>query len=95
MRIDEAQIRHLAALAKLEVRDEEVAGLQRDLGAILEHFASLAAVDTEGVPTTSHVIELPTPMRADEGERVLPVSEVVRGAPQSAGGALVVPRVVE
>jgi aspartyl-tRNA(Asn)/glutamyl-tRNA(Gln) amidotransferase subunit C len=95
VRIEEAQIRHLAALAKLEVRDEELPGLQRDLGAILGYFASLQKVDTSDVPPTSHVSELPTPLRSDDAERVLPVAEAVRNAPRSAGGALVVPRVVE
>jgi aspartyl-tRNA(Asn)/glutamyl-tRNA(Gln) amidotransferase subunit C len=95
MRIGEAEVLHLAALAQLEITADELPGLLRDLEMILGHFAALASVDTRGVPPTSHVSELATPLRKDEIGPVLSVADVVRAAPRSAGGAVVVPRVVE
>jgi aspartyl-tRNA(Asn)/glutamyl-tRNA(Gln) amidotransferase subunit C len=94
MRIDEAQIRHLASLAQIEIDPAELPGLQRDLDAILTYVEALTRVDTTGVPPSAQDAR-PTPLRPDEPGAVLSVEEVVRVAPRSDGGALVVPRVVE
>jgi len=95
MRVGETEVRKLAALAKLEFAAEQLPALQRDLEAILDYVEALQAVDTEGVPPTAHVAEFATPLRPDDSPRALPVDEVVRSAPRSADGALVVPRIVE
>ena len=41
---------HVARLARLELEDEEVSRMQRDLAAILGHVEQLSALSTEGVP---------------------------------------------
>jgi len=86
---------YIAKLAKLRLADAEVERMQRDLSAILGHVASLAAVDTEGVAPTTHVLEIATPLRRDEISGVLPVTEVVRNAPDHTENAMVVPKVLE
>ena len=52
MALSEAEVRHLARLARVSVSDEEVARLQAQLSTILEHFELLNAIDTDGVPPT-------------------------------------------
>ena len=47
------------------------------------------------MPPTTHVLEIPTPLRADEIAGVLPVAEVVRNAPEHTDDAMVVPKVLE
>ena len=42
-------VRHVAALANLELTREEEPRMQRDLNAILEHIADLNTLDTTGV----------------------------------------------
>lgn len=86
---------YIARLARLRLADAEVERMQRDLSAILGHVESLQAVDTEGIAPTTHVLEIATPLREDEIAGVLPVSEVVRNAPDHTDDAMVVPKVLE
>lgn len=86
---------YIARLARLRLTDEEVPRMQRDLDAILGYVATLRELDTKGVPPTTHVLEIATPLRSDEVRGVLPVEEVVRNAPQHDDSAMIVPKVLE
>ena len=89
------EVERVIALARLALSEEEVAGMARDLGAILRHAESLAALDTEGVPPTAHVIPLAPPRREDSAVSPLDPEIAVANAPRAAGTAFVVPRVIE
>jgi len=93
--IADDEVQRVVALARLELSEEEVAGMARDLGAILRHAESLATLDTEGVPPTAHVIPLRTPLREDAPKPPLDPEVAVANAPLAAGSAFVVPRVIE
>jgi aspartyl-tRNA(Asn)/glutamyl-tRNA(Gln) amidotransferase subunit C len=95
MRITADTVLYIAKLARLRLSADEVPKMQRDLDAILGYVDSLAKVDTTGVPPTTHVLEIPTPLRPDEIAGVLPVAEVVRNAPEHTDDAMVVPKVLE
>lgn len=95
MRITDDDIRSIAELARLGLGEDEVARLRSDLEAILGYVDLLDAVDTAGVEPTAHVLDIPTPMRADEVRDVLPVSEVVRNAPEHDEQSMLVPKVLE
>ena len=95
MRITSDTVLYIAKLARLRLEESEVPKMQRDLDAILGYVDSLAQVDTSGVPPTTHVLEIPTPLRADVVAGVLPVAEVVRNAPEHTDDAMVVPKVLE
>ena len=95
MRITGDTVLYIAKLARLRLAESEVPKMQRDLDAILGYVDSLAKLDTTGVPPTTHVLEIPTPLRPDEVAGVLPVAEVVRNAPEHTDDAMVVPKVLE
>ena len=95
MRITDDDIRSIAELARLGLAEDEVARLRADLEAILGYVDLLEAVDTTGVEPTAHVLDIPTPMRVDEVRDVLPVSEVVRNAPEHDESSMLVPKVLE
>ena len=95
MRITSDTVLFIAKLARLRLADGEVPKMQRDLDAILGYVDSLAKLDTTGVPPSTHVLDLPTPLRPDEVAGVLPVAEVVRNAPEHTDDAMVVPKVLE
>lgn len=95
MRITSDTVLYIAKLARLRLEESEVPKMQRDLDAILGYVDSLAQVDTSGVPPTTHVLEIPTPLRSDVVAGVLPVAEVVRNAPEHTDDAMVVPKVLE
>jgi aspartyl-tRNA(Asn)/glutamyl-tRNA(Gln) amidotransferase subunit C len=95
MHITRDTVLYIAKLARLELAESEVPRMQRDLDAVLGYVASLQALDTTGVPPTTHVLDIATPLRHDQIARVLPVSEVVRNAPEHTESAMVVPKVLE
>jgi len=88
-------VRGLAALAQLELDDEEIERMRRDLAAMLDYVEELSGLDVEGVPPTAHVLDVMTPFRRDDEVRRLPVSEVVRNAPEHDENSYVVPKVLE
>jgi aspartyl-tRNA(Asn)/glutamyl-tRNA(Gln) amidotransferase subunit C len=88
------EVEEIALLARLHLEPDEVEGLQQELGAILEHFAVIAATDTTDVPPMTHAVPMDMPLRADEVEPSLPVEEALRGAPKKDGGLIVVPAII-
>ncbi len=95
MKITAESVQELCDLASLRLDPEEAERMRDDLERILDYVGILSELDTEGVPPTSHVIEIATPLREDEVRGVLPVEDVVSNAPRERGGSFVVPKVIE
>ena len=94
-RISRAEVERIAHLARLRLTEAEAADAARRLDAILDYVAQLEAVDTSGVPATSFVIPLATPMREDVPGALLPPEVAVANAPTPRGSAFTVPRVLD
>lgn len=88
-------IESVASLSRLELSDEEKDKLTGHINRLLDNFAELQKVDTEGVEPTSHTIPVFNVFRKDEVRPSLPVDEVISNGPQVADNCFVVPRVVE
>jgi len=88
-------IENVAYLSRLELSEEEKDRLVGHINRLLENFAELAKLDTEGVEPTSHTIPVFNVFRKDEVRPSLPVEDVVSNGPQVAESCFVVPRVVE
>jgi len=89
-----ADVEHVAKLARLALSEEEVDQLTAQLGAILEHAADVAALDTSGVPPTSHPIALSNVLRPDEVRPSLERDAVLAMAPAEEDGRFRVPRIL-
>ena len=89
-----ADVTHVARLARLALSEEEVEQFTIQLGAVLEHFASVAALDTSGVPPTSHPIPLTNVLRPDERRPSLERDVVLAMAPAEEDGRFRVPRIL-
>jgi aspartyl-tRNA(Asn)/glutamyl-tRNA(Gln) amidotransferase subunit C len=85
------EVEEIALLARLALAPEELERMQHELGAILEHFGALAAVDTKGVPAMTHAVPMDLRMRIDAPEPSLPVEAALAGAPRRDGDLIVVP----
>lgn len=90
-----ADVERIAALAHLELTDEETHLFARQLADILGYAEQLQAIDTTGVPATSHV-NAHRAEREDEPRPSLPTGEAVANAPDAAidAGMFRVPRVM-
>lgn len=93
--IQEEEVRHIAKLARLQLADEEVVTYTGQLDRILGFFDELTAIDTTGVPVTSHPVALGDAFREDVVRPSLPVEQVLANAPQPEGDYFRVPRILE
>lgn len=94
-RISLKEVEHVAELSRLELSEEEKRLFTEQLSSILEHFAKLQELDTEGVEPTSHVVPVSNVFREDEPGESMPREEALMNAPEAARGCFKVPRVVE
>jgi aspartyl-tRNA(Asn)/glutamyl-tRNA(Gln) amidotransferase subunit C len=85
------EVEEIALLARLHLEPDELGRMQDELGAILDHFAALAAVDTAGVPALTHAVPMDLRLRPDVVEPSLPSEVALAGAPRRAGELIVVP----
>ncbi|MEO7443379.1 MAG: Asp-tRNA(Asn)/Glu-tRNA(Gln) amidotransferase subunit GatC [Acidimicrobiales bacterium] len=93
-RITAADVAYVARLARLKLTDEELSGFAEQLGAVLEHAAGVAALDTAGIPPTAHPLELSNVLRADEPTPSLDRDEVLAMAPEAESGRFRVPPIL-
>ena len=89
--IDREQVLHVARLARLELSDEELERMARELSNILEHVERVGELDLDGVEPTSHVVALENVLRPDEPRPSWPRERMLEGAPDPADGAFRVP----
>lgn len=89
------RVRATADLARLDLRDEEVAPLAAQLQKILQHIAALDALDTSQVEPTRHVTAMACALRADVPVPGVDREEALAQAPRAELGAFVVPQFVE
>ena len=95
MTIDRDQVDHVAALARLNLSDDERDTLRVELGQIVKAFESLADVDTDDILPTAQVIPLVNVERDDVAINSLPRDEVLRNAPRVEDGQIYVPPVLD
>ncbi len=89
--IDREQVLHVARLARLELSVDEVERMTAELSHVLEHVDRIAELDLEGVPPTSHVVEVTGALRADEPRPSLPREVALAQAPAVQDGGFLVP----
>jgi aspartyl-tRNA(Asn)/glutamyl-tRNA(Gln) amidotransferase subunit C len=95
MKISAEEVRETALLARLELSDEELGRLTRELDAILGYMEQLAGLDVSGVEPTTHAVPLDCPLRADELGPQLDVEQALGDAPRRDGSFFEVPKIIE
>ena len=97
MAISESDVRHVAALARLEIAEERVDGLVRELNGILVHMDVLQRIELSA-PGSAEVeqsvsgVPEPTPLREDEPGSVALAAPREAFAPAVRDGFFLVPR---
>jgi aspartyl-tRNA(Asn)/glutamyl-tRNA(Gln) amidotransferase subunit C len=80
--LDRDQVLHVARLARLELDDADVERMASELSKVLDHIEKVRELDLDGVPPTSHVIDVVNALRPDEPIPSLPVDVVLAQAPE-------------
>jgi aspartyl-tRNA(Asn)/glutamyl-tRNA(Gln) amidotransferase subunit C len=89
------QVRWVAHLARLELADDEINALTRDLTAIVDYMNQLQSVNTDGVEPLAHAVALTNVFREDAPAPSLSVDQALSNAPQRKDEYYAVPAVLE
>jgi aspartyl-tRNA(Asn)/glutamyl-tRNA(Gln) amidotransferase subunit C len=95
MTITQAEVAHVARLARLGLSDEEMDRLASELDHILDAMQALRQLDTSAIPPTARVIPLRNVMREDVSRPSWPVEEILKNAPAVRDGQFLVPPVLD
>ena len=95
MALDKAAVAHVAALARIRLREEELEPLAAELSHILTWVEQLAEVDTTDVAPMTSVAAITLPMRDDKVTDGDCREAILGNAPTPARGFFAVPKVIE
>ena len=93
--IDHELIHHVARLARMELRPEEVDKFTHQLGEILDYVEKLAKVDTEGVEPATSAVDIQDVYRADESRDSFSIDKVMRNNPTGDPAVFRVPKILD
>jgi aspartyl-tRNA(Asn)/glutamyl-tRNA(Gln) amidotransferase subunit C len=92
-KISKDDVRYVARLAELEFSDKEIGKFTSQLARILKHIANISSVDTEGVPPTSHVLDVKNVFREDEARESVSQESALENAPDRESNGFKVPKI--
>lgn len=98
MALSEKDVLHVAALAHLELTNDEMTKFGPQLDAVLDYVQKLNELDTTGVEPMAQVTYPAAENPALRDDRVQPCftqEEALQNAPEAAGGCFKVPQVIE
>jgi aspartyl-tRNA(Asn)/glutamyl-tRNA(Gln) amidotransferase subunit C len=91
MAITRDDVLHVAKLARLELREDEVPRFQEQLSAILEAVSKVSELDLADVPPMSHPLDVVNVLADDEPRPSLPLEDALANAPERDGPFFAVP----
>ena len=94
MKITKEEVAHVGKLARLHLREDQIALYTKQLGDILGYMETLNQLDTEGVSSTSHAISVTNAFRDDEVGVSIPTDKALANAPEREDGSFVVPKII-
>lgn len=89
------QVKKVAALARLELPDADLAKMADQLNAILGYVDQLAGVNTDGVEPMAHPLPVQNVFREDVPVPSLPVDAALQNAPTRLADFFGVPAVFD
>ncbi|MFC8600554.1 MULTISPECIES: Asp-tRNA(Asn)/Glu-tRNA(Gln) amidotransferase subunit GatC [unclassified Isoptericola] len=92
--ISRDEVARVAALARIDLRDDEVDRLAGELDVIVDSIARVREVATPDVPATSHPLPMTNVFREDVPQPALPVADVLAAAPDAQDGRFAVPQIL-
>lgn len=95
MAVDKATVARVAALARIEVPEDEHEKLAQELSHIIGWVEQLAEVDTEGVAPMTSVADMTLRRREDAVTDGNVRDKVLANAPETTDGFFTVPKVIE
>ena len=82
MPISREDMLRIATLARLELKEDELAKLENDLATILDNMEVLSELSLDSIPPTAQIVPVVNVLRDDEPAESLQVAELERMAPE-------------
>lgn len=95
MKITEDTIQYVAALAKLDLNDQEKERAKGDLEKLINYVDIMNDLDTEDTVPMSHVLSLSNVFREDEVLNEPKRDQLLSNAPEKKEGYFKVPKTLE
>ena len=95
MAISDDEVRAIARLARLDIKDRDITVVSAGLSRILEFVRQMDAVDTTNIEPLAHPLELDAHRRPDEVLEPNLRDLYQLGAPQVKNALYLVPKVIE
>jgi aspartyl-tRNA(Asn)/glutamyl-tRNA(Gln) amidotransferase subunit C len=94
-KLDEAQIRKVAKLSRLDLSDAEVEEFAGQLSSILDYVEKMNELNTDGIEPLAHCLPIANVFREDNVKESLGTEKVLSNAPQSEAEFFKVPKILE
>lgn len=95
MLIDKNTVEHVAHLARIELKNQELERFHLQLQGILDFIDKLKEAEVKDIAPTSHILPINNVLREDiPGDSLVP-AKALENAPQKEGNFFVVPKVIE
>ena len=94
-KIDQARVRKVAKLSRLDLTDSEVEEFTGQLSAILEYVEKMNELDTENVEPLAHCLAVSNVFREDSIKESLGTENTLANAPQRDGEFFKVPKILD
>ena len=95
MSIDAQTVKKVAKLARLELTENEISQHTKQMEKIVKFVEKINQLDTEGIVPTAHVLDIKNVSREDAAVNSSIRDELLKLAPESKDGFILVPRVIE
>lgn len=95
MSIKKEDVKHIARLARLKLKDKEIDYFASQLANIIDYIDQLKEVDTSDVEPTSHVLFIQNVFRKDIVGPSLKRDDVLKNAPSKEKELFKVPRIIK
>ncbi|MDQ7075713.1 MAG: Asp-tRNA(Asn)/Glu-tRNA(Gln) amidotransferase subunit GatC [Gammaproteobacteria bacterium] len=95
MSLEASEVKKIAHLARIAIREEDVAGYAESISSILGLVEQMDAVDTSGVEPMAHPQEAVQRLREDVVSESNQREKLQANAPAVEAGLFLVPQVIE
>ena len=94
-KIDQALVRKVAKLSRLELTEAEVEEFTGQLSAILDYMEKMNELDTTNVEPLAHCLPISNVLRQDSVRESLGTEKTLANAPQQDGQFFKVPKILD
>lgn len=95
MQITKDLVSYVAALSRIELEDDEIDEMQKQMNDIVNYMDTLNQLDTDSTEPLSHVFAITNVMRDDEVKPSYDREDILKNAPERTDETFVVPKTVE